>query len=86
MLLQRVENYMARHINVNRCHNNCERYGRIHVYNGGPRGCTNPNTMGYWNNIVSKGCTPDSYSIFSMLFLIGFIVLHIIKIKYIYYV
>jgi hypothetical protein len=50
-----VENYMARHINGNGCHKNCERYGRIHVYNGGPRGCTNPSTMGYWNKIVSKG-------------------------------
>jgi hypothetical protein len=39
-----VENYMARHINGNGCHKNCERYGRIHVYNGGPRGCTNPST------------------------------------------
>jgi len=41
---------MARHINGNGCHNNCESYARIH--NGGPRGCTNPNTMGYWNKIV----------------------------------
>ena len=23
--------------------------------NGGPRGYTNPNTMGYWNKIVSDG-------------------------------
>ena len=46
-----VENYMARHINGNKCFKNCESYGRIRVYNGGPRGCTNPNT---------KGCTPDS--------------------------
>ena len=50
---------MARQINGNGCHKNCESYGMIHVYNGGPRGCTNLNTMGYWNKIVSKDCTPD---------------------------
>jgi len=54
------ENYIARHINGNGCHKKCESYGRIRVYNGGPQGCTHPNTMGYWNKIVSKVCTPDS--------------------------
>ena len=41
-----VENSMARHINGNGCHKNCESYGRIHVYNGRPQGCTNRSTMG----------------------------------------
>ena len=53
-----VQKYMARYINGSGYPKNCESYARIH--NGGPRGCTNPNTMGYWNKIVSNCCTPDS--------------------------
>jgi hypothetical protein len=53
-----VQKYMARYIKFSGCPKNCESYARIH--NGGPRGCTNPNTLGYWQKMESKGCTPDS--------------------------
>ena len=53
-----VQRYMARYIKFSGCLKNCESYARIH--NGGPRGCTNPNTMGYWKKMESKGCTPYS--------------------------
>ncbi|CAC5381675.1 Lysozyme 3,Lysozyme 2,Lysozyme 1,Invertebrate-type lysozyme,Lysozyme [Mytilus coruscus] len=50
-----IQAYMARYIGHSGCPKNCESYARIH--NGGPRGCTNPNTMGYWNKIKQQGCT-----------------------------
>ncbi|CAC5390236.1 Lysozyme 3,Lysozyme 2,Lysozyme 1,Invertebrate-type lysozyme,Lysozyme [Mytilus coruscus] len=55
---QCVQHYMSRYINHYGCAHNCESYARMH--NGGPAGCKHTNTLGYWNNIQSRGCRANS--------------------------
>ncbi|KAK3105436.1 hypothetical protein FSP39_025231 [Pinctada imbricata] len=50
---QCVQNYMIRYSKS--CPQTCEGFAREH--NGGPRGCKNPATLGYWKRLKSiKGC------------------------------
>nr|ADM34988.1 lysozyme [Mactra quadrangularis] len=52
---QCVQNYMKRYAARNKCPATCEGYAREH--NGGPRGCKNPNTEGYWQKVQRQpGC------------------------------
>ncbi|KAL4232252.1 hypothetical protein ACF0H5_009826 [Mactra antiquata] len=50
-----VQKYMARYAARYGCPATCEGYAREH--NGGPKGCKNPNTMGYWKKVqLEPGC------------------------------
>ncbi|XP_048750170.2 lysozyme [Ostrea edulis] len=53
-----VRAYMKKYIGNSGCTANCKNYARLH--NGGPKGCTKPSTLTYWNDVKNQGCSINS--------------------------
>ena len=64
-----VNAYMERYGRQPGCSANCESYARLH--NGGPSGCTNPGTLGYWKKV--KACLGEQKPVETKLIFLEFL-------------